>query len=286
MKNIFQSIKQRFSQPFRGALPPSEAPRQQLWLWSLSLGRHVSLTLLLPPTSKTQQKYGILIFNDGQDFDRLSLPQTLTALYEKNKFSQPFVTVGIHADGNRMSEYGTASQADYAGRGDKAKNHTQFIVRELLPFLRQQYPCETDPRKVVIAGFSLGGLSAFDVAWANAETFGKVGVFSGSLWWRSRAFTAAAPDADRIMHQIVSQSAKQVGLEFWFEAGTNDEKDDRNDNGIIDAIDDTLDLIKILHQKGYSESDVRYVEVKDGEHNPDTWGKIMPDFLQWAFGKH
>ena len=75
-------------------------------------------------------------------------------------------------------------------------------------------------------------------------------------------------------------------MKFWLEAGTADETEDRNNNGIIDAIDDTMDLIKILEEKGYrQDEDICYEEVEGGEHNYDTWSKVLPKFLQWAFGK-
>ena len=45
---------------------------------------------------------------------------------------------------------------------------------------------------------------------------------------------------------MVKQGPKRGRLKFWLEAGTKDEAADRNNNGIIDAIDDTLDLITAL----------------------------------------
>ena len=74
--------------------------------------------------------------------------------------------------------------------------------------------------------------------------------------------------------------------QFWLQTGTEDEKDDRNNNGVIDSIEDTLDLIAELEKKGFRWGrDIRYVEVKGGHHNQATWSAIMPDFLIWAFGK-
>ena len=75
-------------------------------------------------------------------------------------------------------------------------------------------------------------------------------------------------------------------LKFWLQCGTNDETADRNKNGIIDAIDDTLDVIKELKLKGYSKAnDITYVEIKGGKHDLPTWGKAFPDFIKWAFSK-
>jgi enterochelin esterase-like enzyme len=135
-----------------------------------------------------------------------------------------------------------------------------------------------------IAGFSLGGLSALDIAWQYPQVFSKVGVFSGSLWWRSRAFRPEDPDADRIAHEMIAQGPYRVDMKFWLQTGTLDETADRNNNGIIDSIDDTLDLIAELETVGYRQgADIRYVEMEGGEHNPHTWGEAMPDFLQWVF---
>ncbi len=64
-----------------------------------------------------------------------------------------------------------------------------------------------------------------------------------------------------------------------------DETQDRNNNGIIDSIDDTLDLIKDLEAKGYDKTkDIFYYEMPNGHHDMPTWGKALPVFLKWAFG--
>lgn len=63
-----------------------------------------------------------------------------------------------------------------------------------------------------------------------------------------------------------------------------DETKDRNHNGIIDSIDDTLDVIKELETKGYkNEKDIYYMEMKDGHHDIATWGRAMPVFLKWGW---
>jgi enterochelin esterase-like enzyme len=57
-------------------------------------------------------------------------------------------------------------------------------------------------------------------------------------------------------------------------------------NGIIDSIDDTVDLIKELENKGYNRpADIQYVEMVGGSHNVETWAEAMPKFLHWAFGR-
>lgn len=226
----------------------------------------------------------VLYLNDGQDLPRLKLRAVMDSLIQKQSV-RPFVIVAIHA-GDRIQEYGTATQADYMNRGSKARAYTDFVLTELLPYVQKHYPVTNESAQSVFAGFSLGGLSAFDLVWHHPELFGKAGVFSGSFWWRSKGLEKGySDDTDRIMHSLVRAGTYRKNLTFWMQTGTDDETDDRDHDGIIDSIDDTLDLIAELERKGYRwNRDVTYVEVKGGEHNPDTWRRVMPDFLTWAFG--
>lgn len=68
-------------------------------------------------------------------------------------------------------------------------------------------------------------------------------------------------------------------LKFFFECGAGDEGEDRNKNGIIDSIDDTLDLIAELKAKGYSNNSIKYLELASGKHDVPTWGQAFPEFL-------
>jgi enterochelin esterase-like enzyme len=200
---------------------------------------------------------------------------------------QPFIAVGLHCNHDRIREYGTARQPDYKGRGDKAPQYRDFVLNEMLPYLRSEYHASSDPSEVFFAGFSLGGLSAIDIAWSAPNVFGGAGVFSGALWWRWSDVRPEDPDADRIMHDIIATDTEHYrpnGQFFWFQAGTQDEQDDRNHNGVIDAIDDTLSCMEAIMERGYPAEQLRYLEIENGTHAPATWGKAMPDFLDWMLG--
>jgi enterochelin esterase-like enzyme len=255
-------------------------------LVSVPLNRAVHLTIILPPHYvPTGPLLPVLYLNDGQDIPRLNLPHILDSLYAQQAI-RPFVLVAMHANADRIQEYGTAARADYMKRGSKAASYTDFVLTELMPYIQQHYRVSTDPAQTAIAGFSLGGLSAFDIGFHHPERFSRVGVFSGSFWWRSKKFSNAYDDdTDRIMHSLVRASPTKPQVRFWLQTGTHDETSDRNNNGIIDSIDDTLDIINELKKKGLSSEDIRYVEVPGGEHNQRTWAEVMPDFLTWAFGK-
>ena len=85
------------------------------------------------------------------------------------------------------------------------------------------------------------------------------------------------------MHMQVRKGGFFPWLKFFVQTGQLDEKADRNNNGIIDSIDDALDMIVSLKAKGYTDEHIEYLELEDGRHNVDTWAKVLPDFLKWGW---
>jgi predicted alpha/beta superfamily hydrolase len=252
-------------------------------IYSKYLKREVIYDVILPPNYENADKsYKTLFMNDGQDLEALKMEKVLNKLYQGNEI-EPFILIAIRTNENRMKEYGTAKKADYKGRGNLADRYNSFIIKEFYGLIVSNFKVSKKPSETFFCGFSLGGLSAMDIVWHNPKVFGKVGVFSGSFWWRSKAYEDGYDDHnDRIMHVLVRNKEANEGQKFWFECGTDDEKDDRNGNGIIDSIDDTQDLIKELEAKGYQQGkDISYYEIKDGQHNQKTWSEAMPVFLKW-----
>jgi len=252
-------------------------------LSSAYLGRAVSIQLLYPSNLTTlTQPLPVLWLNDGQDLKVLGVESSLKKLTAEKKIKAVFV-VAITA-GDRLQEYGTMEVADYKGRGAKAKKYADFLLQELLPHIRKNYPVSAAASDNVFAGLSLGAVSALDISWHYPQFFQKVAAFSGAFWWRKKGLNAGYTDNDRIVHQRIRMGSFKPGMKFWFQTGTLDETADRNNNGVIDSIDDTQDLITELILKGYAlHTDIQYVEVKGGRHHSSTWAAIFPDFLQWAF---
>jgi enterochelin esterase-like enzyme len=254
-------------------------------IYSAVLDRAIEADVFFPNNFPRGKPIPFLLLNDGQDNRSVRLPETLDNLCSQNEI-KPFAVISVYA-GERMQEYGVAAKPDYLKRGSFARDYSRFILEELLPFVKYLYRIDLQSGENAIAGYSLGGLSAFDIGWNHPELFSKIGVFSGSFWWRKKALAENYKDSrDRIVHSRVRHSAYKAGLKFWFQTGTLDESHDRNGNGVIDSIDDTLDLISELIKKGYDRSDdIHYLEIKDGRHNQETWAQAMPEFLKWAFGK-
>ena len=252
---------------------------------SVFLEREVKIDFYCPLALTEPAQLSLLLINDGQNMAELGLSYLLEQMAAEQQLA-PLLCVAIHTGEERKLEYGIAGTTDYKGRGARAGLYSSFILDELLPFIRKKY-AGISFTKNGFAGFSLGGLSALDIAWNHPGEFSKAGIFSGSLWWRTLDQEDKSYDDEkhRLMHQQVRSGNYKPRLQFFFQCGNMDETKDRNKNGIIDSIDDTLDLIQELVNKGYDrETDIRYVEVKDGRHDIATWGRVMPDFLKWGWG--
>jgi len=255
-------------------------------LHSSHLHRVVKVDCYIPTSITAFSDVNLLLINDGQDLVKMVFKDLLNDLLSDDVI-EPLFCVGIHCAADRKNEYGTANILDYKGRGAKAFLYTKFIIQELIPFIRKNYVIESF-REKAFAGFSLGGLCALDIVWNCPHEFTKVGVFSGSFWWRDKDQDDEDFDENenRIMHRQIRDGHYASWLKFFFEVGTKDETADRNNNGIIDAIDDTLGLIEELVQKGYDPGkDIYYLELQDGRHDVPTWASAFPDFLKWGWGK-
>lgn len=253
---------------------------------SQALGNSREITVFLPPgyAEAANHRYPTLYVNDGQDQEAMQIRETLAKLFQR-RLIPPIIVVAVPTNEDRLQEYGTAVCPNAQNLGTKAGEYGRFLTTELIPAINQQFRTSPNPADIGIFGVSLGGLSAFDIAWNQPELFGVVGVMSGSFWWRAAEDETQMPPNQLIAHEMVKQTAVKPALRLWFEAATQDEASDRDNNGIIDAIQDTLELIEELENIGFRRGkEVVYREVPGGRHNYDTWAQVFPHFLRWAFG--
>jgi enterochelin esterase-like enzyme len=254
-------------------------------VYSRHLQKHIDVEVISTPVPKEKSSFNLLILNDGQDIEQLRVKEIVDSLY-KRKLLKPLVVVAVNAF-DRMQEYGVAGYTDYKNNGTSAEKYSAFVDDELIPFIKKK----SGVRKfnsITIAGCSMGGLSAFDIAWDHADKIDKVGVFSGSFWYRDKdaADSSYSDDRDRIIINKIRSSRKKPHLKYWFYAGGKEETADRDKDGIIDVIDDTKDLIDLIKKKNVCPpEDIIYTEVKDGTHDYNSWSSVFPQFLIWADGK-
>lgn len=249
---------------------------------SPQLGNRRTITVYLPPGYTHEHVYPLLVAHDGQEMGAWKLADALARHHAAGCVSP--VVAAISANPARMNEYGTAGQLNGDGLGARAAEFQAFVTDTVLPLLRRRYQLHRGPAHTAVMGASLGGLSAFDLAWQRPDVFGIAGIFSGSFWWRTSNVSVAEQQASRIVHQRVRATAAKPALRLWLQAGTEDEQDDRDGNGVIDAIQDTTELIDELVARGFVRGrDVIYRETPGGRHHPSTWARELPEFLRWSY---
>jgi enterochelin esterase-like enzyme len=234
-------------------------------VYSRHLQKHISLTVISTPVPKNKSDFNLLLLNDGQDIGKLRVKKIVDSLYSK-KLIQPLIVVGINAF-DRKEEYGVSGKPGY---GASAEKYEGFITGELLPFVKKKAAVRKF-NSITLAGCELGGLSAFDVAWDNADKIDKVGVFSGAFGITN--MDKNPPDSsaeDRVIINKIRSSRKRPRLQYWFYAGANE-------------TNNSQDLIDLIEKKNVANSGaITYVEEKDGSNDYESWSHVFAQFLIWA----
>ena len=261
--------------------------------------------------------YPVLYLNDGQDAEAVHLADTLARLHADDSI-QPVIVVAIHMLPDRMGTYGLSdrgaghavvAQTKYGPVGARAHDYSEWVARTLVPYVDAHYRSNPTPGARAILGWSLGALNAFNLGWQYPEVFGRVGMFSPSLWISADRGDVESIQRTRLAQEMVDSSEARHGLKFFFAIGTDEDSDDRDGDGINDPIDDARDLIGGYtspdgsHQRGLidlgyrsapvasagdagsgtTRADIAYLSLPDGEHNQAAWARMLPHFLQWAY---
>jgi len=164
-------------------------------------------------------------------------------------------------------------------------NYEAMVVREILPWVRSAYHVTRDPRRTVIGGASLAGLTAASIAFRHPDLFGNVLSMSGSFGWKP----AGDPEGEWLTRQIAV--APKPPLNFFlsvgrFEAGSTDggPRDFLQRNSIPyppSLLVVNRHLRDVLWAKNYT---VHYLEVSAG-HNPANWRYVLPEGLIALLGR-
>lgn len=254
-----------------------EVTIETIELQSELLNRSVRIDFYHSEQKVESGDFTLMLVNDGQDLVTMNFEN----IFASHNTQSNLLIAGIHSSPDRSQEYGMSAGPNIDGNGARAALYESFVVDELLPFIRSRFH-HLHFSKIAFAGFSLGGLSAFDIAWNNPGIFSKAVVFSGSFWWRSvdKQEKNYDPWLHRMMHRQVAESGRREGMKFFFSCGDHDEGEDRNRNGVIDSIDDTIDLMRLLIRKDYLEGrDFFYVQVPNGTHDLKSWAKAWIEYF-------
>ena len=213
--------------------------------------------------------YPLLLLHDGQNlFEQGStapgggswrVDEAVDALIATRRIP-PLVVVGIdHLGEDRINEF-SPTMVTRLGSGGAA-SYARFVVADLLPRIAADYHVRVDPGGIGLGGSSMGGLVTLWTAILFPGFFGRLIVMSPSLWWDRR---------------VVLRHLRKHALEplprIWLDAG-------RKEGTAVTR--DARELYKVLRRQ--DSTAIRYVEDLKGDHSEASWGRRLPDALEWIY---
>jgi Putative esterase len=232
-------------------------------IYSRHLQKHISLTVISTPVPKNKSDFDLLILNNGQNIQKEGIVNIVVSLYRK-KLINPLVIVGVHAF-DPEKEYGVSGFTDGKNIGSLASKYADFVVNELLPFVKKKSGVRSFST-VSIAGSGMAGVSAIDIAWDNWQKFDKVGFLPG--------FIDSSANADfSVLAEKISKSRKRPKLQFWLNQMDDMRNSQRNDSTGMEKLFDVLNTKSVdgLSRVGTEEDKNRVIPFSDSFSQFLTW---------------
>ncbi|WP_421828313.1 alpha/beta hydrolase [Larkinella sp.] len=225
------------------------------------------IRVLLPhdyDASNTQ--YPVLYLNDGQNlfgegssFGNWTIDQKLAILAHRNHHNIIIVAID-HGDSERVAEFLPYNTRLADGKGH---HYLDFIVHALKPHIDAHYRTLSDRTHTGMGGSSMGGLISVYAGLWHPSTFGKLLVFSPSLWAAPKVYA----DALRFYHPEPTKVYLYGGK--------------KESAYMIPALQRLQE--SLLRQKNSSNLKIHLSVDPKGKHTENRWGREFPQAVEWLF---
>ena len=240
------------------------------------------LRVWLPPgyddPANAGRHYPILYLNDGQNLFEAStsftgvewqVDETIERFVREGVIA-PMMVVGIdNAGKNRLREYMPHRSMQPMMLRVLGSRYPDFLLKEVMPFVAQNYRVASGPDNTGLGGSSLGALIALYTAASRPDVIGRLLVESPSLWASNRQ---AIKD---------SRTIRIWPERIYLGVGTAEAGSPERDRTVVD---DVRELAAILRRAVLSENRLRLV-IQDGAgHSESAWAERFPEALRFLFG--
>lgn len=235
-----------------------------------------NVIVYLPPNYEMEEerRFPVLYLNDGQNlFDSATafngrewgVDETAQRLILKGMI-EPLIIIGIYNTGEKRIDEYAPTLDPRQNRGGKADLYGRFIIEELKPFIDQNYRTMAGPEFTGLGGSSLGGLVSLYLGLKHPRVFSKLMVMSPSVWW----------DYGMILKFVRYLPAKPT-TRIWLDIGS---KEGKFTPGYV------RDLRDLLVLQGWRlDADLKFTEIRGGQHNEAAWSKRVEPALRFLFPK-
>ena len=195
------------------------------------------------------------LFGEGSSYGNWSIDRKLAVLAQHSKGDVIVIAID-HGDKRRLNEY--APYRSRLGQGE-GEEYVRFIVETLKPYIDDHFRTLPDRPNTGIGGSSLGGLISLFAGLNHPQIFGKMMIFSPSLWVSNQIYD----DAKRYH----PDSASKI---YLFAGG-------KEGKYMIPAVEGMRDDLRKWHVQVHLSIDPQ------GKHQEDRWGREFPRALEWLF---
>ncbi|MCU0471004.1 MAG: alpha/beta hydrolase-fold protein [Arcicella sp.] len=231
------------------------------------LGKKRAVYILLPHNYETSTKHYPVIylqdaqnlFGNGSEFGNWGIDKQLAVLSAR-EHGDVIVVAIAHGGDERFAEYSPYNNPKL-GKG-QGRKYAQFLAKTLKPYIDKNFRTIPDRESTGIGGSSLGGLISIYAGLMFPEAFGRLMIFSPSLWISPNIYFDAI---DFISH---------LPTRIYVYAGG------KESSAMIPNVEK---LKQTFQRQGVKKTEIHVSLDPEGGHSEDQWGKEFPKAMEWLF---
>lgn len=232
------------------------------------LGRTRRIAVLLPHDYyQTDKKYPVMYLHDGQNlFDEYApygnwgVDKSLTTLSEQGIGDVIIVAID-HGGELRIQEYLPYSTPRYTDA--EGGLYLRFMLEDLKPMIDARFRVLPERESTGIGGSSLGGLISLFAGFKHSDVFGKMMIFSPSLWISEE------------IYEMAKEYVPAGPTDIYLYAGG---MESANHYGQVLRLENTLQ-----EKRKYDDFDITFSHNPTGQHKEIHWGHQFPIALKWLY---
>ncbi|MEC5165588.1 putative alpha/beta superfamily hydrolase [Flavobacterium sp. PL11] len=199
------------------------------------------------------------LFNESAEFGNWEIDKKLAVMSEY-KIGKIIVIAVEHAEVDRIKEYNVGKTILGKGQG---KKYIRFVTDTLKPFVDKNFRTKKEKEFTGIGGSSMGGLVSIFSGLRNPEVFGKLMIFSPSLW--------VVPEL-----KINAKKANVSDSKIYLYAGGEESK-----NLVTEVQKFQQDLLSSKFITDENQINLSYN--RKGKHTETYWSDEFPKAIEWLF---
>lgn len=232
------------------------------------LNRRRRVAALLPHDYHTSEKtYPVLYLHDGQNlfddyapFGNWGVDKQLALLAESGI---DVIVIAIdHGGKERIAEYLPYDNPKFTEK--KGEQYLQFMMEDLKPHVDKNFRVKSEREHTGIGGSSMGGLISLYAGFNYSHIFGRMMIFSPSIWISEQVFKQAT--------QFIPEGKTKI---YLYSGG-------QESNSLKPSMDF---LGSILQHRNRVTGNIEIKESHnaEGTHQEYFWGKEFPKALSWLY---